>query len=215
MSKLYLQDNISGNEGYFVSFDENGNIITRQITNQLSSIPLTVYAPEGSVVTVSKTESGNTITYTQNPDPVYYSPANSTYLVTSEGNTFMTAKGNEYVFYLEKTGVWTVTATRSGNTPISDTISITILKPYSIRLSFFTAYINTYFSDDATSCTCSCTSPSVTLSCTADDLLIGHKRFILPNAGTWTVNATDGTNSSSKTFTNVTDGQEETANLFW
>lgn len=213
--KIYLQDKITGNEGYFVSFDSVGNVITKQVTNQFSSIPLTVYAPEGSIVTVSKTENGHTTTYTQNPDPVYYSPADSTYLITSEGNTFMTNRGNEYVFYLGETGIWTVTASRSGSTSVSDTISILTLEPYSIRLSFFTAYINTYFPDDATSCTCVCSNPSVTLNCTADDLLVGHKRFILPNTGTWTVNATDGTNSSSKTFTIATNGQEESTTLSW
>lgn len=218
--KIYLQDKIDGsNEGYFVSFDNNGNVITKQITYEFSSIPLTVYAPEGSTVTVSKTENGHTITYTQNPDPVYYSPADSTYLITSEDNTFMTNKGNEYVFYLEETGIWTVTATRGSNS-VTSTIPINSLEPYSERLTFFTAYINTYFPDDATSCTCVYpgTNPpdtTITLICTADDLLVGHKRFIIPNAGTWTINASDGSNSSSKTFIITTDGQEENANLSW
>lgn len=210
MSKIYLQDKITGNEGYFVSFDSNGEIITRQITTPVGTIPLTVYAPEGSTVTVTKTTS-----YQQLAEPLYYSPSDSNYLIDSNGDTFLVKKGNEYVFYLQELGTWNVTATDGVNTA-TGSISIDTLKPYDMRLSYFSATINVNLPViTSQEIICTCTHGNIKL--VAEDTITGHCSFKVPCTGSWTVIAYEDEDlySDYDTVNITTDGQQETITLSW
>ena len=60
--------------------------------------------------------------------------------------------------------------------------------------------------------TCTCTNGSKML--TAKDTS-GKALFVIPSAGTWTVTATDGTNTKSKSVEITTEGQTETVTLLY
>lgn len=136
---------------------------------------LTVTAPAGVTVTVSK--DGRTKTKTAD----------------SSGIT---------VFKGLKTGTWTVTITDGTQTA---TKPVVITTDYSTIMAFFAATINVTYPAGST-----CTATDGTTTLTAPDTS-GTWACVVPNAGTWTITATNGEKTKSGTVTISTDG--ETASI--
>lgn len=96
------------------------------------------------------------------------------------------------------TGTWTVTMTNGSQTV---TRNVTITADYSLTMAYFSATIAVTYPAGST---CTCTNGSTVL--TAPDTS-GSYTFTVPNAGTWTVSCTDGTQTASTTVTVTADGE--------
>lgn len=96
------------------------------------------------------------------------------------------------------TGKWTITIVRGG-VPITRVVAVTA--DYSVAIPLFAATINITYPAGST---CTCSDGTTTLS--APDTS-GTWACIVPNAGTWTLSCTDGTDSTSEAVTITTDGQ--------
>ena len=106
-------------------------------------------------------------------------------------------------------GTWTVTITNGSQTSSKPVV---INVDYSTVIAFFAATINITYPAGST---CTCTDGTTTLN--APDTS-GTWACTVPNAGTWTVAATDGTESTSETVSITTDGQTvaiELSYLLW
>lgn len=102
------------------------------------------------------------------------------------------------------TGKWTITIVRGG-VPITRVVAVTA--DYSVAIPLFAATINITYPAGST---CTCTDGVTTL--TAPDTS-GTWACIVPNAGTWTVTSTSGTETDSKAVTITTDGQSTSVEL--
>lgn len=141
---------------------------------------LTVTAPSGVTVEVSK--DGEVKTQTSNADGLA-------------------------VFKGLATGTWTLTITDGVQT---NTKPVSVTADYSTVIIFFSATINITYPAGST---CTCSDGSTTL--TAPDTS-GTWACVVPNAGTWTVSCTDGTESKSETVTITADGQSFAVELaYW
>lgn len=103
-------------------------------------------------------------------------------------------------------GTWMLSiddATHEPSTPVP----VEIRADYTVTLNFFAATINVTYPAGST---CTCTDGNITL--TASDTS-GSYTFTVPNAGTWTVSSTNGSQSDSKTVSITTDGQSESVTL--
>ena len=96
------------------------------------------------------------------------------------------------------TGKWTITIVRGG-APITRVVAVTA--DYSVAIPLFAATINITYPSGST---CTCSDGTTTLS--APDTS-GTWACIVPNAGTWTVTATDGVENTSESVSITTDGQ--------
>ena len=96
------------------------------------------------------------------------------------------------------TGKWTITIVRGG-VPITRVVAVTA--DYSVAIPLFAATINITYPAGST---CTCSDGTTTLS--ASDTS-GTWACVVPNAGTWTLSCTDGTDSTSEAVTITTDGQ--------
>lgn len=96
------------------------------------------------------------------------------------------------------TGKWTITIVRGG-APITRVVAVTA--DYSVAIPLFAATINITYPSGST---CTCSDGTTTLS--APDTS-GTWACIVPNAGTWTVAATDGVENTSESVSITTDGQ--------
>ena len=101
-------------------------------------------------------------------------------------------------------GTWKVTITGDGKTAQKNVVVTT---DYSTVIAFFAATINITYPSGST---CTCSDGTTTLS--APDT-IGTWACIVPNAGTWTVTSTSGTETDSKDVTITTDGQSTSVEL--
>ena len=102
------------------------------------------------------------------------------------------------------TGTWTLTITDGVQTA---TKAVEITADYSEAIAFFAATINvTYPAGSA------CTATDGTTTLNAPDTS-GTWECIVPNAGTWTISAADGSSTSSKDVSITTDGQTESVSL--
>ena len=101
-------------------------------------------------------------------------------------------------------GTWTVTITGDGKTAQKNVVVTT---DYSTVIAFFAATINITYPAGST---CTCSDGTTTLS--APDTS-GTWACIVPNAGTWTVPSTSGTETDSKDVTITTDGQSTSVEL--
>lgn len=97
-----------------------------------------------------------------------------------------------------ETGAWTVTLPADVSPP---TRTVDIDVDYVVVIAYFSATINVTYPAGST---CTCTDGVTTL--TAPDTS-GTWACIVPNAGTWTVTSTSGTETDSKAATITTDGQ--------
>lgn len=102
------------------------------------------------------------------------------------------------------TGKWTITIVRGG-VPITRVVAVTA--DYSVAIPLFAATINITYPAGST---CTCSDGATTLS--APDTS-GTWACIVPNAGTWTVTSTSGTETDSKDVTITTDGQSTSVEL--
>ena len=142
--------------------------------------------------------TGGTLTVT--------APANVTVTVSKDGKTKTKNSGTSGVVVFKglKSGTWTVTITGDGKTAQKNVVVTT---DYSTAIAFFAATINITYPAGST---CTCSDGTTTLS--APDTS-GTWACIVPNAGTWTVTSTSGTETDSKAVTITTDGQSTSVEL--
>ena len=103
-----------------------------------------------------------------------------------------------------ETGAWTVTLPADVSPP---TRTVDIDVDYVVVIAYFSATINITYPAGST---CTCSDGTTTLS--APDTS-GTWACIVPNAGTWTVTSTSGTETDSKAVTITTDGQSTSVEL--
>lgn len=138
--------------------------------------------------------SGGTLTVT--------APANVTVTVSKDGKAKTKNSGTSGVVVFKglASGTWTVTITGDGKTAQKNVVVTT---DYSTVIAFFAATINITYPAGST---CTCSDGTTTLS--APDTS-GTWACIVPNAGSWTVTATDGNDSTNKSVSITADGQTE------
>lgn len=142
--------------------------------------------------------AGGTLTVT--------APANVTVTVSKDGKSKIKNSGTSGVVVFKglASGTWTVTITSDGKTAQKNVVVTT---DYSTVIAFFAATINITYPAGST---CTCSDGTTTLS--APDTS-GTWACIVPNAGTWTVTSTSGTETDSKAVTITTDGQSTSVEL--
>lgn len=142
--------------------------------------------------------TGGTLTVT--------APANVTVTVSKDGKSKTKSSGTSGVVVFKglASGTWTVTITGDGKTAQKNVVVTT---DYSTVIAFFAATINITY---PTGSTCTCSDGTTTLS--APDTS-GTWTCTVPNAGTWTVTSTSGTETDSKAVTITTDGQSTSVEL--
>ena len=136
--------------------------------------------------------TGGTLTVT--------APANVTVTVSKGGKSKTKNSGTSGVVVFKglASGTWTVTITGDGKTAQKNVVVTT---DYSTMIAFFAATINITYPAGST---CTCSDGTTTIS--APDTS-GTWTCIVPNAGTWTVAATDGVENTSESVSITTDGQ--------
>lgn len=102
-------------------------------------------------------------------------------------------------------GTWTVTMTSASGSTATRTVAVNA--DYTLTIAYFSATINVTYPAGST---CTATDGSTTL--TAPDAT-GTWVCVVPNAGTWTVTATLGSNTVSKAVTLTTLGQSASVTL--
>ena len=137
------------------------------------------------------------------PQLVVTAPTGSAITVT-DGTTTLTGTGGTVTFSLPNYGAWTVTATLSGQSA-SATVTVDTVKQYSTTLTYFSASITVTFPSGST-CTCVNGSTTITASTTP-------YTFNVPNAGTWVITSTNGSESASESVVITTSGQSESVTL--
>lgn len=133
-------------------------------------------------------------------------PAGVTVTVSKDGKSkTKTANADGVaVFKGLATGSWTLTITDGTQTA---TKMVDITADYNSVISFFSATISITYPAGSI-CTCSDGSTTFTAPDTS-----GNWDCIVPNAGTWTVKATNGTSTATDTVTITEDGQNESVAL--
>ena len=136
--------------------------------------------------------SGGTLTVT--------APANVTVTVSKDGKTKTKNSGTSGVVVFKglASGTWTLTITDG---PQTSSKPVVVTADYSTVIAFFAATINITYPAGST---CTCSDGTTTIS--APDTS-GTWTCIVPNAGTWTVAATDGVENTSESVSITTDGQ--------
>lgn len=142
--------------------------------------------------------AGGTLTVT--------APANVTVTVSKDGKTKTKNSGTSGVVVFKglASGTWTLTITDGSQTSSKPVV---VTADYSTVIAFFAATINITYPAGST---CTCSDGTTTLS--APDTS-GTWACIVPNAGTWTVTSTSGTETDSKAVTITTDGQSTSVEL--
>ena len=136
--------------------------------------------------------SGGTLTVT--------APANVMVTVSKDGKTKAKNSGTSGVVVFKglASGTWTLTITDGSQTSSKPVV---VTADYSTVIAFFAATINITYPAGST---CTCSDGTTTIS--APDTS-GTWTCIVPNAGTWTVAATDGVENTSESVSITTDGQ--------
>ena len=136
--------------------------------------------------------SGGTLTVT--------APANVTVTVSKDGKTKTKNSGTSGVVVFKglASGTWTLAITDGSQTSSKPVV---VTADYSTVIAFFAATINITYPAGST---CTCSDGTTTIS--APDTS-GTWTCIVPNAGTWTVAATDGVENTSESVSITTDGQ--------
>lgn len=143
--------------------------------------------------------TGGTLTVT--------APANVAVTVSKDGKAKTKNSGTSGVVVFKglASGKWNVTIVNSDGKPT--TITADVQTEYTVTIAFFSATINITYPAGST---CTCSDGTTTLS--APDTS-GTWACIVPNAGTWTVTSTSGTETDSKAVTITTDGQSTSVEL--
>ena len=142
--------------------------------------------------------SGGTLTVT--------APANVTVTVSKDGKTKTKNSGTTGVVVFKglASGTWTLKITDGSQTSSKPVV---VTADYSTVIAFFAATINVTYPSGST-----CTATDGTTTLTAPNTS-GTWACIVPNAGTWTVAATDGNDSTNKSVSITADGQTENVAL--
>lgn len=142
--------------------------------------------------------TGGTLTVT--------APANVTVTVSKDGKTKTKNSGTSGVVVFKglKSGTWTLKITDGSQTSSKPVV---VTADYSTVIAFFAATINITYPSGST-----CTATDGTTTLTAPDTS-GTWTCIVPNAGTWTLSCTNGTESTSEAVTITTDGQTSSVEL--
>ena len=130
-------------------------------------------------------------------DTVTAAKSGKTYSRTFNSSGIATFKGLA-------TGTWAITMTDGSQ---SVTQNVTINADYTLTMAYFSALITTTWPEGST---CSCSDGTSTLY--APDTS-GSYTFNVPNKGTWTVTATNGDKTASKSVSITAEGQTESVTL--
>lgn len=114
------------------------------------------------------------------------------------------AAGGSAEFKGLATGTWTVTLSGNGQ-PATRTVIVTA--DYSVNISYFSATINITYPEGST-----VTATDGESTFTAPDTS-GTWTLIVPNAGSWVISSTNGTDTASETVEITTEGQVESVEL--
>lgn len=133
-------------------------------------------------------------------------PANVTVTVSKDGKTKTKNSGTSGVVVFKglASGTWMLKITDGSQTSSKPVV---ITADYSTVIAFFAATINITYPAGST-----CTATDGTTTLTAPDTS-GTWACVVPNAGTWTVTATDGEDSASKDATITADGQSKSLTI--
>ena len=137
------------------------------------------------------------------------SPANVSVTVSKDDKSYTKNSGSlgSTTFKGLATGTWTVTISGNGQTA---TKTIVITADYAITIAFFSATITVTYPANST---CTCSDGTTTLTDTNTEATEKTVIFTVPNAGTWTVSCTDGTQTASTTVSITADGQSANVKL--
>ncbi len=144
-----------------------------------------------SIMFLITSDAGSTVTVTD-PDGTV-TPATQVSGSTTEWECEATAFGN-----------YTITSVLGGSTQ-TQTVTADICKLYLVHVEHFAATITATYPTGAT-CTCVGTDESYTAT-------TNPYTFMVHNADTYTITATDGTHTKSEQVTITTDGQSESVTL--
>lgn len=133
--------------------------------------------------------------------------------VSSTGDTNLSytygSSETVHVFSVYEIGVqYTITASKSGSTSVSETFTVSNATDYAKTLAFFTAYI-AVTSENGATVTCTLGSSSQSYTYTAD----GSHTFTVSSTGTYTLTATKSGQTSVSTTVSVTAETTYTATL--
>lgn len=109
------------------------------------------------------------------------------------------------VFRGLSTGTYSVHIT--DGTTTSDNFTANVVADYVLTVKFFAAYINVTYPSGST---CTCTDGTTTFTATDTS---GSYQFVVPNIGTWTVNCTNGSQSTSSSVLITADEQSKSVTL--
>ena len=129
----------------------------------------------------------------------------------SKGPITLTADGKAGFesFNVPSAGTWAVKITKGADT-VEKTIAISERWQYEkLSINFFTASITVIYPEGST---CTCTDGATTLTAPNTS---GSCVFTLPNAGSWKIEATDGTDTDSATVEITANGQTESVVLVY
>lgn len=102
------------------------------------------------------------------------------------------------------TGTWTLTMTGDGQIA---TRTVDVNADYAITIAYFSATIAVTYPEGST---CTCSDGTTTLTAVGTT---GSYTFTVPNTGTWTVTATDGSSTASQAVSITAEGQSESVTL--
>lgn len=140
---------------------------------------------------------------------VITAPAGVTCTVSKDGKTKTRPVDSSGVATFKglDTGIWAAIITDGSQTSAARYVDITA--DYAETMNFFTSTIAVTFPEGST---CICSDGSTTLIAPTTS---GNYTFTVPNAGTWTVTATDGEKTMSKEVAIATDGESQTLELVY
>lgn len=145
-------------------------------------------------------------------DIVVSAPAGST-VTAMKGSVIKTAVERNGAWTVRgcDVGIWTVAASLGGNEAVA---SVSIqregqLLRYPVTLSFFSATINVTYPAGSV-CTCALGSTALTAPDTS-----GVASFAVPEAGSWVVSCSSGSDQASKTVAISADGEAKTVALYF
>lgn len=133
-------------------------------------------------------------------------PAGAVVTITKDGKTKTKVAGTDGVVVFKglANGKWAVSTTKDG-VPITRSVNVT--SEYSTTIGLFSATISVTYPAGST---CTCTDGTTTLTAPNTS---GTWACTVPNAGTWTVASTSGTESDSEVASITADGQSVSVEL--
>lgn len=226
---ININDTTEFNSVVVTCVDETDSICTKSATLTKTTKTTSFNVPKGHTYHVEYGEASHYVTPSKTSSKVATAGITSSYSATytyfvstikvtypsglactctcgSETYTATTATGS-YTFTVHKAGTWKITISSAKNSASTNVAITATGQTQSVSLSLFMANITVSYPSGAT-CTCVCGSKKYTASDTS-----GSYTFEVNSTGTWTITATNGTNTASKDVSITTDGQEESVSL--